>query len=223
MDYAAVESVVAAIGLICRGGFHPRPEDGVPGDAATIVLVGNAGPSMWRAFARARRDEADPLDAWCRRVLTEAAGVLDADVLFPFGGPPFLPFQRWAQRAEAVHPSPLGILIHPDFGLWHGYRGALVFARRLALPARDRRPSPCTTCDDKPCLTACPVGAFADDGFDAAACAGHVTSDRGGDCLDLGCRARRACPVGRDYRYEPDQARHHMDGFLGARRAAGRR
>ena len=26
------------------------------------------------------------------------------------------------------HASPLGLLIHPDYGLWHGYRGALLFA-----------------------------------------------------------------------------------------------
>jgi hypothetical protein len=28
-----------------------------------------------------------------------------------------------------------------------------------------------------------------------------------------GCRARRACPVGRDYRYAPDQAAFHMRPF----------
>ncbi len=223
MSYAAVEAAVVATGLVCRGGFHPRPEDEIPGNPATVVLVGNAGPSMWRAFAAAARDEPDPLDAWCRRVLTGVAEALGARALFPFGGPPFLPFQRWAQRAEAVHPSPLGILIHPDFGLWHGYRGALAFDRRLVLPPRDRRPSPCATCADKPCLTACPVDAFAGEGFAAAACEGHVTSERGGDCLALGCRARHACPVGRAYRYAPDQAHHHMDGFLAARRAARNR
>ena len=43
-------------------------------------------------------------------------------------------------RAEAVAPSPLGILIHPDYGLWHAYRGALAFAERLALP-RARGPA----------------------------------------------------------------------------------
>ena len=31
--------------------------------------------------------------------------------------------------------SPLGILIHPDWGLWHSYRGALAFRERLDLPA----------------------------------------------------------------------------------------
>ena len=57
-----------------------------------------------------------------------------ATALFPFGGPPWLPFQRWAMKADCVTASPLGILIHPDFGLWHAYRGALAFAEQLDLP-----------------------------------------------------------------------------------------
>ena len=43
--------------------------------------------------------------------------------LFPFSCPPFLPFLRWAERAEVVFPSPSGPLIHPVYGLWHTYRG----------------------------------------------------------------------------------------------------
>ena len=35
---------------------------------------------------------------------------LGAVALYPFGGPPYWPFQQWAQRCEPVHPSPLGLL-----------------------------------------------------------------------------------------------------------------
>src|SRR3546814_16164033 len=38
----------------------------------------------------------------------------------------------------------------------------------------------------------------------------------------LGCRARRACPVGRAYRYPPAQARLHMAAFIAARGDEGR-
>ena len=31
--------------------------------------------------------------------------------------------------------------------------------------------------------------------------------------MALGCSARRACPVGVAYRYEPTQARFHMEAF----------
>ena len=216
--YDELTEPLAAHGLLPRGAFHPGPEDGVPGAPGTLVLAGNAGPGMWDAFAAARPDGADPLDRWSRAVLGDIARRLGAVALFPFGGPPYLPFQRWAMRAEPVHSSPLGILIHPDHGLWHGYRGALAFPDRLDLPPPDRRPSPCETCAGRPCLTTCPVGAFGKTGYDVGACAMHLRTPAGADCMDEGCRARRACPVGRDRIYPPAQAAFHMAAFLAARK-----
>jgi hypothetical protein len=218
---AAIKRISEALtphGLIVRSGFYPVAGEGVPGDPATLVLVGNAGPGMWRAFEAARAagrygDSANPLDDWVRDVLGEAAAESGATPLFPFGGPPYLPFQRWAQRAEAVYPSPLGVLIHPDYGLWHAYRGALAFAERFDLPPCDVRPSPCDNCADKPCLSACPVDAFRPDGYDVPVCVGHISNPEGADCMDVGCRARRACPVGRDFIYQPANAAFHMAAF----------
>ncbi len=216
-DFSSIESALGAHGLIPRGGFHPVPDDNVPGE--TLVLVGNAGPDMWAAFDGVRGDYADrtsPLDAWVSDVLAEVATALGATPLFPFGGPPHLPFQRWAQQAEPVYPSPVGVLIHPAFGLWHAYRGALAFAEKLPLPQTDTRPSPCETCLDKPCLSACPVGAFASGIYDVPACVGHITDTDNTDCMPRGCAARRACPVGQEYLYAPAQAEFHMRAFSNA-------
>lgn len=215
---AIIASRLAPLGMVVLGAFHPEPDDGVPGDPGTLVLVGNAGPAMWRAFAAGRPAGADPLDAWTRQELCAIARDLGASALFPFGGPPYLPFQRWAQTAGPAQPSPLGILIHPDYGLWHAYRGALAFADGLDLPVADTRPVPCDTCRDRPCLTACPVGAFSlAGGYDVAVCADHLTGPAGVDCNDLGCRARRACPVGREFAYAREQAMFHMAAFRRAR------
>lgn len=221
---------LAPHGLVLRGGFYPDPEDGVPPlrdgrPAGTVLLIGNVGPALWRAFAAngADDDGPHPLDRWTRRVLTSVARRCLATPLFPFDGPPHLPFQRWARRAEpAVAPSPLGILIHPDYGLWHAYRGALAFAECLPLPPPDRRPSPCQSCAARPCLDACPVGAFTGEAYRVDACRAHIDDPAGADCLSLGCRARRACPIGRDYAYTAEQAAFHMRAFRGAGRSAAR-
>lgn len=219
---SGIEGALAPHGLVVRGGFSPEPGDGVPAcadgsPAAGVVLVGNVGPAMWRAFGAAGPHAGGhPLNAWSERVITGAAADLGASALFPFTGPPYHPFQRWAQKAEAVHPSPLGILIHPDYGLWHAYRGAFAFAQAIDLGPRDARPSPCESCADKPCLGACPVTAFGSRGYDVQACLGHVAVPQGEGCRDDGCLARRACPVGTDYTYERAQTRFHMTAFVQA-------
>jgi len=221
MDLAAVAAVAEAQGLACRGAFHPAPADGVPdlpngGTTATLMLLGLVGGAGWAGFAaspEAVDGGSHALDRWSRRVVGAVAEALGGHALFPFGGPPYLPFQRWAQRAEPVFPSPLGILIHPDWGLWHSYRGAVALPERLALPLQDRRPSPCESCAEKPCLTACPVGAFTPGGYAVPTCAAHIAAPEGADCMARGCRARRACPIGAEHRYGPAQAGFYMRAF----------
>ena len=219
-----IEAVIRAKGFLLRGGFHPEPDDQVPfladgRQAQTLILIGNAGPAMWQAFSAARQSnhEKDPLNAFTRKVVIEIATDHGATALFPFDGPPYLPFQRWAQRADAVHISPIGLLIHPDFGLWHAYRGALAFADRLQLPPADCRPSPCISCYERPCLKACPVNAFQRDGYDVTSCARHIVLVGGEACRSRGCLARHSCPVGLSFAYEEAQATFHMRAFLRAR------
>ncbi len=223
VDLTAVEAALGDTGLSLLGAFHPEPGDGVPPladgrPAATLAIAGNVGPAMWRAFERGRIDEPNPLDAWSRHVLDAIAARLGGHALFPFGDPPYLPFQRWAQRAGPYAPSPIGPLSHPDHGLWHAFRGALAFAHRLALPPPDTRPTPCESCADKPCLATCPVAALQPTGYDVPACVAHISTPAGADCLALSCRARRACPIGRIYTYSPKQSRFHMSAFLRALR-----
>jgi ferredoxin len=216
---------VQTSGLAWRGAFHPRAGDDVPSladgaAAGTLVLLGFAGRGQWPAFV-ASVEHADghphPLDRWSRRVIGALGARHGAMDLYPSDGPPWLPFQRWAMQAEAVHRSPLGILIHPDWGLWHAYRGALVLRERIDLPAPDLRPSPCASCVARPCENACPVSAISRAGYDTAACGAHVAAEAGADCLQQGCRARRACPVGAAQRYGPEQAEFHMRAFLSRR------
>lgn len=216
-----LSSAAAEHGLILRGGFHPGDADDAPrleggAPAATLILLGNAGPDMWRAFsdsAEAADGRPHALDRWTRRVAEALAERFGARPVFPFEGPPYHPFQRWAKRAEPVFSSPLGLLIHPEFGLWHGYRAALAFGEALSLPAFEPRESPCTRCEARPCLFACPVVAFTDSGYNVSGCRAYLATPEGASCVERGCLARRACPVGRAYLYEPPQAEWHMRAF----------
>ncbi len=214
MKRNALREALAVQGLILRGGFHPDAGDGAPPEAGTVLLVGNSGPAMWKAFNLVRPAGPDPLNAWTRQVLEPIADQFGARVLYPFEGPPYWPFPRWAKQAENVHNSPIGMRIHPDFGLWHAWRGAFVFRERLKLPKRQNRPSPCTDCATKPCLSACPVSAFGDSSYDTRACATWLRSPAGAECRSGGCIARRACPAGNVFTYEADQAALHMAAFL---------
>ncbi len=209
-------------GLFLRGVVTFAGGEGAPlladgRRAASVALIGNVGSSIWPHF-RAWQDQApegggrDPLDAWSKAVIGPVAKALGAAAYFP-SDPPWQPFQQWAMRAEGLRASPLGILIHPVYGLWHGYRGALGFgevndAEAVAEPPG---PHPCDECREQPCLAPCPAGAVGAAGFDAPACHGHLRTKAGQEgCMATGCLAREACPVGAGYRYCAEQLRFHM-------------
>jgi hypothetical protein len=227
VEYATVATAIEPTGMIARGGFVPDPSDGVPAladgrEVRTVVVVGNVGGAIWPIFRAGARSVPDPLDEWTRRVLGPIAATFGAGFVHP-SDEPFIPMQRWAQRAEDVFESPIGLLIHPDHGLWHAYRGALLFPGRVdGLPPVGRRRSPCATCVAQPCRTACPVDAFATEGtrlvgYDHERCRRHVRSGREPRCLTAGCAARRACPVNAAGHYDVDQMTFHMRAFTGVR------
>ena len=213
--FAMIDDALAGTGLFVRAGFHPDAASPAPDfeDGArtqTVLLVGNAGNEMWQAFraSNPNLEGRHPLNSWVGEQLARAAAAVGARVVDPMR-PPYPPIQRWAMAAEGVHQSPLGLLIHPEYGLWHVYRGALLLAEALDLPAPLKDPSPCDSCANKPCLNACPVDAFRP-AFSPETCVEHVAGAKGEPCQTRGCLARRACPVGRDWSYDLEPAAYHM-------------
>lgn len=207
-SYAQIEIAAGDAGLIVMGALDPEEESG------TLVLLG-AGPEFWpvlRASAEATDDLPDPVDRWSMRVVGSLADQFGAQAVFPFGGPPYAPFIRWAEASGRAFKSPVGMLVHDTVGMMISYRGALLLPQHVPFPM-PAGVSPCTTCH-APCTTACPVGALsADAPYDLAACHGFLDTPAGVDCLINGCAARRACPVSAGAGRDPAQSAHHMKAF----------
>ncbi len=217
LTFAKLDARAAEAGLRALGGFHAGTEDDdLPAGTQAVVLLAPREPGFWARigaepeFADGRPD---PLDRWSRRTVGRLACALGGKALFPFGGPPWRPFLSWALRTGRLHPSPVGMLVHNDAGLWVSLRGALALRQRIDLPGP--APSPCDTCAGQPCRTACPVGALGGGPYDIATCRGHIAAPEGAECMAAGCRARRACPVSARYPREPAQSAFHMRAFTG--------
>lgn len=181
-----------------------------------MAIVGNVGSAVWPFFEGARQISPGlTLDRWTKDVIGDIAERFDIEAVYPFEGPPYHPFIRWAERTGTLFPSPIGLTIHPIYGLWLAFRAALLIDHPL-----DAKPvpvlHPCDDCQDRPCLTACPVGAFSGEGYDFEACLDHLATPVN-DCRQRGCRARIACPIGQGFRYEEDHAAFHMQQLLKAR------
>jgi epoxyqueuosine reductase len=213
VTYGDIAGLAAGHRLMVMGAFHPGPEDGLPEDILTLLMLGPAEPGYWAHLtAQPEWDGApDPIDRWSRRVIGGLACDLGGKAYFPFGGPPWKPFIAWAKRTRRAWASPVTILVHDAAGLMVSYRGAIGLHEKLDLPATG--PRPCETCAGQPCLTACPVGALSGAGYDVPACRGYLDTAPGQDCLSNGCAVRRACPVSQGYGRVAEQSAYHMGLF----------
>ena len=224
-----LESALAAYGLRLRGSWVPSAEDVLPvlpgaARAAVVWMVGQVGSECWSAFSASPffgDGLPDPMDRWAKSIGNALAHTLGGLALYPSDGPPYYPFQQWAARAEPLRSSPLMLQIHPQYGLWHACRFALVLpvlasqdAAALAQTAATANSDVCLQCDGQPCLSACPVEAFSTSGYAVDRCVRHLHGAAGDSCMPSGCLARLACPVGPQYRYAAPHAAFHMAAFL---------
>ena len=180
----------------------------------TVILLGPHEPGFWEAFSGSPEfldGQPDPLDRWSKRMIGGLAEAWGGEAVFPSDGPPYPPFFRWAQDSGRSWPSPVALLVHDRAGLWASYRGAVRLAGLLDLPATGD--SPCASCVDKPCRSACPVAALSPKFYDLEKCHDYLDTTPGQDCMTQGCAARRACPVSASYGRLPQQSHFHMRAF----------
>ena len=201
--------MLAPFGLFPLGWF--RAESRKPAQ-----LIGNIGSSMWPNFASSNEiqdGELDGMDRWTILRINPIATQLGAEARFPFGNKVW-PFQQYAKQAMGIRRSPIGLLIHPEYGLWSAFRAVLVFENDFELPPNPLKMHPCDNCKTKPCLTTCPISAFGDEGYDYIACKKHVKSAAGKVCKSTGCIARKSCPVGQQHAYETEHQAFHMEAYV---------
>ncbi len=191
----------------------------LPG-AASVFVIGSGGPAFHWAARRARPDAQHPLDEFCEELLTRAASKLElaghaTRAVFywerrggnDLGPGRFADFVALARAAGLGAPSRLGLLVHPTFGPWFAIRALLLSEQPSPDSAgSDPRFDPCGSCP-APCIEVCPGAAVSRERFSVARCT--RTREELPQCARR-CDARLACPIGEDYRYDPEALAHHM-------------
>ncbi|MCP4185964.1 MAG: hypothetical protein GY761_22110 [Hyphomicrobiales bacterium] len=227
---SVLEDSLKEYGMNILGGFHLEPDEAVSFARSNCTVAGlvvaSHGRDMWRSFQASvffKDQLPDSLDRWTRSVLEDLAIKTGSGLVLPFDRP-FPPFQEWAKRASGISNSPLGILMHHEYGLWFGLRGVFLFEVKVENQAVNKliqhrfdNEYPCDICIEKPCLSHCPVNAFDKTGLNVKACFSHlekiVNFSSQPDCLSKGCAARDACPVGAHHKYCDEQLQFHMNSY----------
>lgn len=204
-------------------------------ECETILVLGSGGSEFWEKMTQEEgspgRPKADhhPINRRGARLTGELMvwlrdhGMRSAAV-YPDANRT-LNFVQLAEVAGMGYVSPvIGQLLHPTYGPWVSLRSAILIAGKPFGDAR-RLPKavgeqfePCLTCS-RPCMRACPISVYeVGDYPDFERCTEHRVQ---GNC-ERGCDVRRACPIGAEHRYGPqEEAFRHAYSLFQMRRAYG--
>ena len=181
-------------------------------DGGTILLLGNGGQDFWQKFTLNIPAGDDPVDIFSaeasEQVLEKCCPGLKRKLLFPTDECPVL-LQRLMLQAGWHTPSPLGIGMHAEYGLWNACRAVWWLDAELeqAMPQKTVVDH-CAHCVDTPCMTACPAKALGEGRMPLLnRCADYRLSDD--SVCEQTCVAREACPVATEHRYTAEQLSYH--------------
>ena len=177
----------------------------------SLLLVGTRGGEFWQYLQTINENPDHPFDNISQKVtekiLRKAYPQVKTLCLYP-SKEYILPLQKLGHLVGWGRPSILGLDIHPQYGTWFAYRTALLVSEPLPQTNTSEAQVVCEVCIDKPCQPVCPVQAVQSFGhFDIMACSDNRVKAES-VCANQ-CLSRLACPVGREYRYSPDQLAHH--------------
>jgi len=188
----------------------------VAGDYRQLLVFGHAGSGFWDSLDEPLTGS-HPLDSMSIRMVEDflqRIGCADYLVLYPSTDLQ-IDLRGLGKQLGWHTDSALGIGINPLHGTWFAYR-VVVLANTTYEPAyepvaNNLADAPCSSCINRPCVEACPVGAPGVT-FDLQACMDERV--REGSACAYQCPARNACPVGTEYRYDQDQMRYHYQESL---------
>lgn len=180
-------------------------------DYKRLVLIGNGGRAFWEALQTSGIQTADPVDDFSEQITRQFVQNYlpsTAELFWLFPAPHLVPLQQLGQLAGWSHPSPLGLGINHEFGVWFAYRAAFLTTAELPLTTTKHHPSPCDSCAEKPCISHCPAAAVRGlNQFDVPACATYRLAPQS-PCTDR-CLSRLACPIAPQHRYSLAQIQYH--------------
>jgi hypothetical protein len=173
-----------------------------------LILLGHGGRHLWECVKASGIGGEHPIDDYCRQMVSRwFAGYLPGRryrMLYPGEQPVGL--QQLGTLAGWHQPSPFMVGIDTEWGSWFAYRAALLADTDFSPFLPVDRSSPCTTCQEKPCIGACPANALDGGNFSLQKCIAYRR--RAGSKCQFTCLARVDCPVGAEHRYDDEQLRH---------------
>ena len=173
-----------------------------------LILLGHGGRKLWECVKASGMGGDHPIDDYCVETVSRwfADRLPDRRYRILYPGEQAVGLQQLGKLAGWHQSSPFMVGIDAEWGSWFAYRAAILADTNFLPFVPANRGNPCDTCQNQPCIAACPAGALAGGSFALDRCSRHRLSE--GSACATTCPARETCPVGVDHRYDRAQLAH---------------
>lgn len=173
-----------------------------------VFLVGHAGKNLWRKVKNHIGKTRNPIDEHSansvEQFLSKRTDVKKYKLIFPSNKPVGL--QQLGIQAGWHYASPFRVGINKEWGSWFAYR-AVALMRSEFKTRKFESESPCISCTDQVCISACPVDALTKGDLSLETCMSYRMGDQS-SCADR-CLSRMACPIAEEHQYSLEQIQYH--------------
>lgn len=120
----------------------------------TLCLIGSGGISLWENLPHPLDATTNPIDNFTQNKMQEfAKKTLNDEIEILYPNEHFtMPLQKIGRAMNLCTQSPIGIDIHPHFGLWFAFRGVFLTSAKIPIITMENKSSLCDSCSQKPCL-----------------------------------------------------------------------
>jgi len=173
-----------------------------------LILLGHLGTELWKAMKPVIGKGEDPVDCYTIDKVNEffkKKRITDFNVVYPSSIP--INLQELGKIAGWHYPTPFKVGANKHWGSWFAYRAVVITNTEYATTEKMVSESPCETCQNKECISACPAKALDTSELVLESCVAY-RRQRDSLCKNT-CLSRVKCPVGNEYRYTEDQINYH--------------
>ncbi len=179
-----------------------------------LILVGHGGRKLWNFLPQTRPHPENRIDDFSQATITNwlntAHPTLNYELVYPLSQT--INLITLGQLAGWHHESPFKVGINSQWGTWFAYRAVILANSQFKVSPPFEPPSPCTSCQHKPCISHCPAGACESGSLNINTCINYRKQAES-NCMNT-CHARLSCPVQQKHRYTDAQLDYHYTESL---------
>ncbi len=178
----------------------------------SLILIGNGGPDFWIKNKNDFQNPSltsleNPIDEFCKNVFLKNFDLKKNVLSYPLLKPN-VSLLELSSIAHFSHPSPLGIHISNEFGVWFAFRMLILSNEDLEEKISSPFSSPCKNCINLDCLQSCPASATSLEDFQFSPCFEYRLLKH--SPCQFNCIARKSCPYKSEMTYPKEQVEYHM-------------